>query len=339
MQNALREYMGDEQVAGDAMRVDPRLWPTLSPPAALVLADALTRKGRLRQASRVYRQVLRQAGDQPAWADAARSGLGWIAMAQGDLEDVRQYLGDGGTEGSRGRGTVLLALLDAAEARPGAAAALERLGRDADVNPQLREVARLGVGYANFWAADYDAARRSFAVVRDGRFADDARYGAAWSSHVAGDEDTARAELQDQVVRGSRPTRRRISKRLIRLEPRAVLRAGLWRYGDVHAGTDEAWLAEMLDADGSQLARAALRMITREASTAVEPREVGTSAVGPAVRSPEPGGALAAGGGPRGRAASPASSYRPPAILLGLTLLGIAAAAALWRRRAPVSRR
>lgn len=116
----------------------------------------------------------------------------------------------------------------------------------------------------------YGDARRGFEAVTIGRFADDAAYGAAWSRHVAGDDQGAESALQ-MLARGARRRTRRMSRRLVRLEPSAVLRAGLQGYCELHVGTDDAWLAEMLDGDGAQLARAALRLIGRPALVSPAP--------------------------------------------------------------------
>src|SRR5581483_1515345 len=265
----LQVAMDDPQIVDQMLRIDPRTWRTLPPAGSIVLADALVRRGEVLKAKRLYRQVLAQTTDEDvAWQMGARSGLGWIAVSQGDLDGVRRYFPDDAGDERAGAplARVLVALVDAADGRAGAPDRLAALSRDPDVGPQLRDVAALGVVYAHLWARDAGRARRAFEDVRDGRFADDAAYGAAWSRHVAGDDARATAALRE--LSGQTPTapRRRLSAQLVRLEPAAVLRAGLQRYRQLHVGTEEAWLAEMLDGDGAQLARAALRIISRPAS-------------------------------------------------------------------------
>jgi hypothetical protein len=277
----LQDAMDDQETRQRLLAVDPALWSRLPPPAVLILADSFTRSGQVRKASRLYAQVLKQAEPQQVWAQAARSGLAWTAVARGDLEGVRRHFAEGSDGRTSNLSRVLVALLEAAAARTGAAETLARLAHDTSLDPTLREVATLGVGYAHLWAERYDAASSSFGAVPDGRFSDDAAYGAAWARHVAGDDDAARAALE--TLAQTAPTRhRRLSRRLIRLEPAAVLRAGLQRYRELHVATDEAWLAEMLDGDGAQLARAALRLIY--------PRPVAEPSVGadaaPARRAP-----------------------------------------------------
>jgi hypothetical protein len=329
--------MDDQQIVEQLLRLEPDRWATLPPPHALILADALTRRGDVGGAARLYRQVRKNAAPQSAWDEAARSGLGWIAFARGDLAGVRQHFAAGESDASRPLARVLVALLDAADRRPGAAAALERLGDDPVLHPQLREVARLGTGYAHFWAEDYGRATEALAKVGEGRLADDAAYGIGWARHVAGDDEGAQAALEPLASRRSGTSRGGVSHRLIRLEAPAVLRVGLRRYRELHIATDEAWLAEMLDGDGAKLARAALRLLARGKEAPV--------ADGVGVGAPERMTALAARA--QAEATPPASSVaqearratiRAAATLVALALAGLGAIA-LWRRRAPAPRR
>src|SRR5262249_7061074 len=287
----LQGFMGNKEIAERLLAVEPAAWPTLPPPAALLLADALTRRGDLRSAARVYTQVLEQAGDQAAWVESARSGLGWIAVAQGDHDAIGRYFGldDGRAPPHLGR--VLLALTDAADAKPGAPAVLEQLAQDASLGPLLQDVAKLGVGYAHLWAGDYVRAQDAFRRFGgDLRFTDDAEYGAAWSRFQAGDEALARAALSQLAERPATGSRRRPSRALVELEPSAVLRAGVAGYRTLHVATDETWLSEMLDVDGPRLARAALKLVDR--SVASRPAAGGGEAQSPA-HTDEPGVARA----------------------------------------------
>src|SRR5262249_46094476 len=156
-------------------------------------------------------------------------------------------------------------------------AALEGLALDASLGTVMQDVARLGVGYAYFWAGDYVRSENAFAHVgAEGRFADDAEYGAAWSRFRAGDEARARTSLAQVAARPRTPLARaapapttggrpRPSHKLVELQPSAVLRAGLQGYRTLHVATDEMWLADMLDVDGHRLARAALKLVDRSA--------------------------------------------------------------------------
>src|SRR5262245_28482067 len=341
----LQGFMGKQDVVERLLALDPKDWPTLPPPGALILADALTRRGDVRNAARVYTQVLQQAGDQPAWANSARSALGWIALAQGDPDGIRRYFGPENGTGPNSLARVLLALTDAADARPGAPAALEGLALDASLGTVMQDVARLGVGYAYFWAGDYVRSENAFAHVgAEGRFADDAEYGAAWSRFRAGDEARARASLAQVAARSTTGSRRRPSHKLVELQPSAVLRAGLQGYRTLHVATDEMWLADMLDVDGPRLARAALKLVDRSArarpsaATGAEATraEVSQPGVSP-TSAPRP----TAGASPSAasEARGPADSDRDWVAWL-LAFAFLAAVAAVFRaRRTPLPRR
>jgi hypothetical protein len=271
--------MDDPQIVQQLLAVDPSRWNELPAPAQLILADTLTRRGRIASARTLYERLATEGNDDSPWRQGARAGLGWIALVQNDREGVRQIYG---SDADRGVATpvarVLLALLDAGDARAGAAAELERLSVAADVPPLLREVAGVGVAYAQLWARNYGAARRAFDRVTAERFADDAAYGAAWCRHLDGDDDGARAALRAVAGRAHAGTHRRAALRLVQLEPNAVLRSGLARFRDWHVATGDAWLADTIDLDGVRLARAALRLLrTAEpgaAPAAAEPARV-----------------------------------------------------------------
>jgi hypothetical protein len=262
--HGLQNAMDDPQVVDDALRAAARPGAEMPAPAVLIIADALVRRGDLRRARRLYALVAKAPGDQGVWADAARLGLGWVAISRGHVDEARRYLG-GQAGPTAGLSRVLTALLDAAQSRPGAPEALAELARDASLSPQLREAARLGTGYAYFWARDYAQAEVAFRRVVRPPLADDAAYAAAWTSHVAGDDAAARPALT-ALAGDADPSTGPVSRRLVRLEPPAVLRAGLGRNPALHVATDDTWVADMLDGDGRQLARAALRLLGWDAT-------------------------------------------------------------------------
>jgi hypothetical protein len=258
----LHSVMDDPQIERQVLAVDPSQWTRLPEPGVLIVADVLVRRGRLAAARQLYEHLLARSAEGSTWQQGARVGLGWIALVQNDPEGVRRYLGaDGEHESQTPIARVLLALLDAGDARPGAAEQLERLSVAADVPPLLREVARIGIGYAYLWAEEHGAARRAFERVTDGRLADDAAYAAAWSRHLDGDDDGARAALQELAARPGDGARRRARRGSVRLEPRAVLNTGFARSKDLHVVSNEGWLGNAIDMDGVRLARAALRIL------------------------------------------------------------------------------
>jgi hypothetical protein len=323
----LAAAMDDPQIAQQLLAVDPSRWETLPAPARLILADLLTRRGKLESARRLYGGLVTEGSEDSPWRQGARAGLGWIALVQNDRDGIRSYLAsdaDGAPRSALVR--VLLALLDAGDARAGAAAELERLSTAADVPPLLRDVARIAIGYAHLWAGDRAAARRAFARITDGRFADDARYATAWSRHLDGDDDGAREALRAVAAEPSRGPRRRAKRSLIALQPRAVIGSGIVSSRDLHAATDEGWLGRAMDLDGVRLAHAALRLL---ASADAIPAAAATSGEVAAAHDPARASATVATPRAPAEAATERSSTWPftSAVVIAMATLVLA-----WRR-------
>jgi hypothetical protein len=180
----------------------------------VAVADAQLRAGRPRAAVRAYRELhLRDAGPLSALADLA---LGTLALELGETAGVRDslvgLLGDPGPNGALAR--LLLAVDDAGDGRTEEAiGAFEQLAGDPNVLPGVRSAARLGAGYARWWAGQYEAAVAAFdlaANAGDPLLADDARYAAARprraSPRRAGDDQ--RSEAGPRAPRPRAPRRR-----------------------------------------------------------------------------------------------------------------------------------
>lgn len=234
-------------------------------PFLLPIADALLRAGRVDRASVVLADLVTRGPERP-WPAWAELGLGWIALSRGDRATARTfYKHVAAGPDSRELAVLLLDMLDALDGQgERAAAALEAIAEDSRVEPVLRSGARLGAAYGRYWSQDYDGAVTAFTAVADGGepLADDGRYGAAWSRWRRGDRENALAawrELAHTPGPGSNP--RRVTRALVELAPNAVFRASLNRYRTVAPGRPEDQLVALLDVDGAQLARAALRRL------------------------------------------------------------------------------
>jgi len=314
---------------------------TLPAPVLLLLADAETRRGDWYEARRLFAKVV---GSNPSdeWGNFGRAGLGWMALVRGDLDAAHDYYAQGGATGDLGR--VLLALTDAAEGDAAAAETLRRLAAEV-VDPDLREVARIGWGYAFYWNGNFRAAMSAFATVRDGPFADDAEYAGALARWQLGDRAPALA-IWDALAarRGEDASPRWIVRGLLRLEPRYVFQAGLQRYRKLPPGPHDAQLVAMLDNDGAMMASSALKLFDpsrrRTADSLAGPIGVAARAVdgdasesvganAPALVTVLPDRTAA----PRSITSSSSRSVVP--VLLGLL---IAVVAALFWRRRPQSR-
>jgi hypothetical protein len=156
--------------------------------------------------------------------------------------------------------------------------------------------------------------------------------------------DSSSNSLAQLAERSASGDHRRPSRKLVELQPSAVLRAGLQGYRTLHVATNEMWLAEMLDVDGPRLARAALKLVGRSTrpkpAAAVDEAASRGDALQPGVARPS------AARQPTGsRPAAPTEPRAPDGVdrdwvawLMVLAFLG-AIVAAFWARRAPVLRR
>ncbi|MCW5891082.1 MAG: hypothetical protein KIT14_11100 [bacterium] len=311
----------------------------------VAVADAELRAGHPRAAVRAYRELRqRDAGPLSELADLA---LGTLALELGATAGTRDnlvgLLGDPGPNGAIAR--LLLALDDAGDGNTDAAvAAFERLAGAPDVMPAVRNAARLGAGYARWWAGQYEGAVAAFdlaANAGDPRLADDARYAAARARLALGQEDAAR-RAWEALAAGVPETRNapKPSSALLDLEYRAVVRSAARRYrrGPVMGPADRALL--VLDLDGVTLAKAALAR-TQWGPRPAHPLPAGSPPrTETATAAPAAGPTAAPSGTPPPDAAGvavhpagPAPEQRPHAVLVILLLAGVVLAALELRRR------
>jgi hypothetical protein len=311
----------------------------------VAVADAQLRAGRPRAAVRAYRELhLRDAGPLSALADLA---LGTLALELGETAGVRDslvgLLGDPGPNGALAR--LLLAVDDAGDGRTEEAiGAFEQLAGDPNVLPGVRSAARLGAGYARWWAGQYEAAVAAFdlaANAGDPLLADDARYAAARARFALGQEDAARRAWETlaadapATTNGPKPGRA-----LLDLEHRAVVRSAARRYrnGPVRGPADRALL--VLDIDGAALAKAALARTQwgpEPAPSVPNVAAMPTASDAPATATAAPVGEPTATARPESAAARPPAAPVAPERrlhpVLAIVLLAGAILAALELRR------
>ena len=335
LRNLIVAYLRDPRAHGWELRERGRdasdAWP---PGFKLALADAYVRGGQAGAARGVLgRLVDGSAG--PPWSEWAVVGLGWLDFAAGNLERARErYEQASTTTLGRPIAPLMLGLIDAAERRTDSAVELRTLAGAPGTPARLRPLARLGTGYAYYWAGDFRTAAAELektAMVDAGSpLADDAAYAAAWSRWRAGDQDLAIAQLRrvaEGVGQGVNP--KRVTRALLDLEPSALLRASLKRYARLPVTDPGQQVLALLDADGAGLARAALARIgavpgpESPAATALPPR---VPAHAPAAAAPGP---IAARAAPESPGSPIAADTRRPWPWSSLMLL-LAAIAVVW---------
>lgn len=274
---ALIEWQRDPIANGEALlRINPGSARRLPLVTVLAAADVHLRAGRLRAATRFFREAARRDA-APPWGTFAALGLGWTALARHDFGAAAKYyrsVDPAGPFGAMAR--VMLAWVTAFRGRYAEAVPLfDRAASAADVAPNVRQVAMLGAAYARYWLGTFDDAAAAFdrLVSPPSLLSDDARYGAAWSRVRAGELDVAlpalvalAADTEDD------PHAAPVPDAAVRLTPTTVARTG--RDGTRISGFagPDARMVAMFDGDGAALARAALRLLgRREASGADAP--------------------------------------------------------------------
>jgi tetratricopeptide (TPR) repeat protein len=266
LQDALTAYLHDPAANARAfLDVARREQGSIDPVHAVFLGDAALRVGRYRMATELF-EAVRASGDA-AFAGAAEVGLAWAALGRGRLGDASQHLETAGALNPwLERFTdFAAALVAAADGAPDGRAALAAAAARPDIDPALREVAPLLDAYARYWEGDVDGAAdafTAFAVANpDSRFADDALYAAAEAKLRAGRRDEAEADLE--ALATDRRGRVGSSSRLLALDGRALLREGMRRDRKLGTRLLPRRLADLLDGDGSGMARAALAASAR----------------------------------------------------------------------------
>jgi hypothetical protein len=130
----------------------------------------------------------------------------------------------------------------------------------------------LGVGYAHYWAGQYDDAAERFDLAAttwsSGPLWDDARYAAAIARWRSGQKAEAQAALRQLASGSVGRTEEPVSLALLRLDRAALLRDGLARYRRAPLRAPEENVAALLDHDGGMLAGAALERLVDAPSSA-----------------------------------------------------------------------
>src|SRR5262245_7492723 len=235
------------------------------PLQALFLGDAALRLGRYRMATDVF-EAVRDTGD-PAVASLAEIGLAGTALGRGRLSDASEHLAAAGelNPGLRSYTDVAVALVDAASGAPGGREELAAVALRPDVDPEFRAIAPLLDAYSRYWAGDAAGAAdafTAFAVAHpDSRFADDALYAAAQAKLRVGRDAEAQADLE--ALAGDRRSAGPVSSRLVALDGRSLLREGMRRDRGMTIRNLPQRIADLLDGDGSRMARAALAALAR----------------------------------------------------------------------------
>ena len=310
VQEALAAYLRDPQANARAFLDAARQNGDLYPVQAIFLADAALRIGHYRMATELL-ETVRDGGD-PGLGSVAEVGLAWAALGRGRLTDAYQHLETAGTLNAQLRSwsDATMALVGAAGGAPDARAALAAAVARPDVDPAFREAAPLLDAYARYWAGDAAGAAdafTAFAVAHPGsRFADDALYAAAQAKRRAGRAAEAQADLE--ALAGDRRGHGPLSSRLIALDGRSLLREGIRR--DRARGTRllPRRIADLLDGDGSRMARAALAARARERTVAAS--DAATAPRGAHRRTPAHEAAPANEGGPQGSGAAGSEATR-----------------------------
>ncbi|HXJ35540.1 MAG TPA: tetratricopeptide repeat protein [Candidatus Eisenbacteria bacterium] len=243
----------------------------LPPPALLALADAYLRSGQTPAAQTTFVRALAASEGTP-WATWANLGLGWIALAGGDIGTARTHfqiveasVSDRAGEPTLAAVSGILALLDAADGHTSQSVEdFQRIGSGA-TSFSLRIATQLGRAYAYYWARDFGTAAvlfRGFAAEYPNTpLTDDARYGEAWSLVRNGQRAEGIALLQSLAGDPDTATADRATRDLVDLQSRAILRRALRRYRRQPVMALDQQLAAALDLDGRMLARAALRRL------------------------------------------------------------------------------
>ena len=265
---ALKTYAGNPyQNRGALVRLGHRAGTGVPPLFVLALADAELRGKRLPQARARFTEAINSGLAEP-FAGWAHLGLAWATLADGDVAAARaeaRRIAEGETHAAP-MGEFLSALLDAADGVPDTAPRFQALVESPAATEELKEAARLAVGYAHYWANDYPAALADFdrlvtlPDILDVR--DDAQYAAAWVRNHVGDRAGARRAL-NALTAGSQ-SQRAASRALVNLEPQALLRAGLERYRRGPLQAPDHQIVQLLNGDGRALAATALRWMAAE---------------------------------------------------------------------------
>lgn len=178
------------------------------PMVLMAMADARLRGGNRRAAERLFHEVVSREPGEP-WVGWASVGVGWIAMADGERDEARERFAvvAGSESPSRALASVVLGLLDAEAGRTEEAReVLARVADDPAATPHLRQAASLGVGYALYWAGQYDDAAERFDLAAttwsSGPLWDATRYAAAIARWRSGQKAEAQAALR-QLASGS----------------------------------------------------------------------------------------------------------------------------------------
>src|SRR5262245_24617186 len=265
-QEALKAYLQDPTANAkaylDAIRDENGV---VRPLQALFLGDAALRLGRYRMATDVF-EAVRDTGD-PNFASLAEVGLAGAALGRGRLPDASEHLETAGelNPGLRSYTDVAGALVDAASGAPGGREELAAVLMRPDVDPEFRAIAPLLDAYSRYWAGDAAGAAdafTAFAVAHpDSRFADDALYAAAQAKLRVGRDAEAQADLE--ALAGDRRSAGPVSSRLVALDGRSLLREGMRRDRGMTIRNLPQRIADLLDGDGSRMARAALAALAR----------------------------------------------------------------------------
>jgi hypothetical protein len=227
----------------------------------LLLSDAALRTGQTAVAKELTVDLQRSAAD-PGMASMAEAMLAWTALVRGRLLEASARLEAAGAlnPGLRPITDVALGLVGSARGTRDGPILLATAATRPDIDPAWREIAPLLDAYARYWQGDAVGAAEAFtafAVFNPGsRFTDDALYAAARAKRRAG--RTAEADADLAALAGDGPTPTGVPRRLLALDPRALLRDGLQRDRGLGVRTLGQRFADLLDGDGVLLARAAL---------------------------------------------------------------------------------
>jgi tetratricopeptide (TPR) repeat protein len=341
-----RYLLDPEQNRRAVLRLAARGIDGLPIPVLMTLADIQLRTGRSGQARRLFEAVLAQNPDRPT-SGWAQMGLGWAALARGDLETARAFYAQAPEQGGpKVLAGLMTGLIDAAIGDPASVAArLEALAADPSTPAQMLPTIDLMAGYARYWSGDLAGAAAAFAGVAAanpaGPAADDARFAGARVRAALGDREGAAEALQAMsAAKRPGPAAPRFGRGgLVDLDPRAMLRAAVRHYRHAGAGKniDPVYL---LDGDGHVLARAALRREARR--TAREVATSGERGARPVPAAPAaPPSVSSAPAAPAATAVRGAAGQGDPLrlwIVGALALIALLIAVSLWRRQ-PAARR
>jgi len=272
VQNYLRDPVANRN-AVLALRGDRS---TLPPMALVALGDAALRARWRRLAAQYFEEILAR-GEQP-WTAWAEMELGWSAVLDGDYGAAQARFGSVVVTAPQWELAARLALGLAAGADGSpqlARGSFDQVGSAARADPETRLAARLGAAYAVYWAGDYGGAAAAFdrvaAADAQGRFADDAAYGAARALWKVGDVEAARLRLEalgggplDQAVHRAPPG-------MLDLDPRWLVRVATRHHRRGPVRPPDRRAIDVFDGDGVRLARAALAVLAVGDEPAGEP--------------------------------------------------------------------